>query len=70
MELDRIDPLPPNLHAGNAIGFHFFLHLGRGDEGQIGAGVAEAECRPGHFFDAGNEAEVVTAVEREVGVVG
>jgi hypothetical protein len=70
MKLDRIDPLSPNLHAGDAVRFHFFLHLGRGDEGQVGARVAEAECGPGHFFDAGDETEVIAAVEGEVGVVG
>ena len=64
-----INSFAPDIHTGDAIGFHFSLHLGGGDKCEICAGVDEAEGGPGHFFDSRNEAKVVAAVEGQVGVV-
>ncbi len=69
MESHRVDSLAPYVDARDAVGFEFGFHLRGGDEGEIGAGVDEAEGSPGHFFDAGDEAQVVSAVEGEMSVI-
>ena len=69
VESNRVDSLPPDLHAGYTVRLHLLLHLRTRDQREVGPRVHEPQHRPAALLDAGEPTAVVPPVQGEVGVV-